>query len=98
MGQSEKVECTVPISRSHASIRFSERDHHRLLRMDGQTEAGKPLREHRHHPSGVRFPLAANDKIIRKTREKTSALQARLDHVLKPLIQDMMEKYIGQYR
>ena len=66
--------------------------------MNAQTKAGKPLGEHRHDPSGVRFPLAADDKVIGQAGQKASALQAGLDLLRKPHIQDMMEHDIGQHR
>src|SRR5690349_4879624 len=65
--------------------------------MNAQTKAGKSLGEHRHDPSGVRFPLTADDKVIGKTCQKTSALQAGLDLLREPRIQDMMEHDIGQH-
>jgi hypothetical protein len=65
--------------------------------MHAQPKAGKPLGEHRHDPSGVRFPLAADDQVIGKAGQKASALQAGLDLLRTPPIQDMMEHDIGQH-
>src|SRR3989475_13071775 len=65
--------------------------------MDGQAVAGKPLGQHRHDLAGVRFQFAADDKIIGKADQETSSLQAWLDLMLKPCIEDLMEKDIGQH-
>src|SRR5438093_630586 len=65
--------------------------------MDGQAVAGKPLGQHRHDLAGVRFQFAADDKIISKADQETSSLQAWLDLMLKPCIEDLMEKDIGQH-
>ena len=97
MGQSEKVECALPPCRALLGARVAERNQRRLLRMDAQAKAGKPLGEYRQDPSGVRFPLAADDKVIGETSQKASALQAGLDLLCKPRIQDMMEHDIGQH-
>src|SRR5207248_1829704 len=66
-------------------------------RMDGQAVAGKPLGQHRHDLASVRFQFAADDQIIRKADQAASSLQAWLDLLLKPCIEDLMEKDIGQY-
>ena len=65
--------------------------------MDGQAVAGKPLGQHRHDLAGVRFQLAADDKIIGKADQEASSLQAWLYLLLKPFIQDLMEEDIGQH-
>ena len=65
--------------------------------MNGQAKAGKPLGQHGHDPAGVRFQLAADDKIIGKADQEASSLQAWLYLLLKPFIQHLMEEYIGQY-
>ena len=98
MGQSQKIECAVPIGRRLAGVRFPERDQHRLRRMNGQTKAGKPLRQHGHNLPGICFQLAANDKVISKAKQEASALHPWPYFTLKPFIQHMMEEYIGQYR
>src|SRR5215813_2878194 len=66
----------------------------RLCGLIGQAEAGKPLRQDGHHPAGVGFPCAADEKIIRKTREKALALHPGLHVFDKPFIQDSMQEYI----
>ena len=65
--------------------------------MDGQAVAGEPLGQHRHDPVGVRFQRAADDNIIGKADQEASALQAWLDLMLKPCIEDLMEKDIDSY-
>jgi hypothetical protein len=71
-----------------------ERNARRLFGMHGQAEAGKPLRQDGPHPAGVGFPCAADDTIIRKTREKALALQPGLHVFDTPCIQDSMQEYI----
>src|SRR5262245_59594327 len=66
--------------------------------MNGQTEAGKPLRQDVHHPAGVGFQCAADDEIIRKTREKALALHPGLHAFDKPFVQDSMQEYIRHHR
>src|SRR5215475_7099869 len=43
-------------------LRLPERDQRRLRRMNGESEAGKPLREHGHNLARVRCQFAADDK------------------------------------
>jgi hypothetical protein len=63
--------------------------------MNGEVKATKPLRQDRHDPLGVGFRLAADDKIIGKTTEKTPPLHAGLHHFDKPFVQDMMQEDVG---
>ena len=90
VGKAEQVEAPHAPCRWLSAWRLLERHERRLFGMNGQAEAGKPLRQDVHHPAGVGFPCAADDKIIRKTREKALALQPGLHVFDKPFIQDSM--------
>jgi hypothetical protein len=59
--------------------------------MDGEAEAGKALREHRHDPAGVLFPLTADDTGVGTADQKGSPLHPGLDVALVPCIQDRMQ-------
>jgi hypothetical protein len=65
--------------------------------MNGESEAGKPLREHGHNLARVRFQFAADDKVIGKAKEKASALHPWPYLTFEPGIQDMMEENICQH-
>ena len=65
--------------------------------MNGQAEARKPLRQHGHNLAGIRFPFAADDKVIGKANQEASALHPWLYLLLKPRIEDMMEEDICQH-
>src|SRR5438128_7875490 len=97
MGQSEEVECAVSLRRPLRSLRLAERHQRRLRRMNGQTVAGKPLRQHGHHPVGLRLQLASDDTIIGTAHQAAAPLQPWLSLLLEPLLQDMMEEYMSQH-
>ena len=63
VGESEKVECAVPIVALRLGGRLPEPNQRRLRRVYGQFEAPKPLRQHHHHPLAVIFPLAADHEV-----------------------------------
>jgi hypothetical protein len=65
--------------------------------MHAQAKAGKPLWQYRHDFPSVRFHCASKDTLIGQAHQKTSALHAWLSLLLTPLIQDMMQEYIGSY-
>ena len=92
VGQSEQVECAVPRVGPLVGSRLPERDQRRLRRMDGSAVAGNPLRQHGHDPPGVRFPLAADAKVIGKAEQDAATLQPWPYLALAPLIQDMREE------
>ena len=96
VGQSENVACAVSRCRARAGARVAARHPRRLLRMKAHTDAGTPLREHRHDPSDVRVPLAAAATVIGQTGQKASPLQTGRDLVLAPRIQDMRQAHSGQ--
>src|SRR5215510_1973711 len=79
VGKSEKVECPRAPCRLIAAWRPLEGNQRRFLRMNGEAEARKPLRQDLHHPAGVGFQRAADDEIIGKPRQKAPALHPRLD-------------------
>ena len=93
VGQSEKVEATLPPSRWLSTWRPLARTHRRLFGMHGQAEARTPLRQDLHHPAGVGFQRAADDAIIGKTRQKAPALPPGLPVFDTPCIQDAMQAY-----
>ena len=96
VGKSEKIECTVPTASFRAW--FPEVHQRRLLRMNGQIEAIKPLRKHFHYLAGVFFLFAANNKIIGKPDQEASAFKPWSYFFYIPLIQHMMQKDVTQYR
>ena len=65
--------------------------------MDGHAVAGEPRGQHRHDPVGVRFQLAADDTIIGTAEQAASALQAWLDLLLTPGLENLMEQDMGSY-
>src|SRR4030095_1543732 len=97
VGKSEKVEGPRAPRRLVATWWPLERSQHRLFGMNGQAETGKPPREDFHHPAGVGFQLAADDKIIGKTRYKAPALHPGVHVFDKPFVQDPMQEYIRHH-
>src|SRR5262244_499708 len=97
VGKSEKVECPRTPCRWVTAWRPLEGKQHRFLRMHGEAEASKPLRQDLHHPAGVGFQRTADDEIIGKTCQKAPALHPGLHVFDKPFVQDMMQEYIGEH-
>jgi hypothetical protein len=90
-GNSAKVKCTRTPCRLVAAWWPLEGNHHRFLRMHGEAEASKSLRQDLHHPAGVRFQHAADEEIIGKTRQKALALHPGLYVLDKPCVQHLMQ-------
>ena len=65
--------------------------------MNGEAETGEAFRQDFHNPAGIGFALTADDKIIGKATQKTSALHPGVDVLDKPFVQDMMQEYIGEH-
>jgi len=59
--------------------------------MNGQADAGKPVRQDVHHPAGGGFQGEADDAILRQTREKALALPPGLHVFDTPFVQDSMQ-------
>jgi hypothetical protein len=78
-------------------LRFPERHQRRFRWVHAPTKAGKPFRQHGHDLAGVRFPFASHDAVLRKAPQAASTLPPWLDLVREPLIQDMLEEYMGQH-
>src|SRR5206468_5141751 len=97
MGESEKLEGVVPRTGRLATDRLSECDQPRLLWVNGQPEAGNPLRQYGHEPAGIVFQLAADDKVIGKANQKAAAFHPGLHVAHEPLIQHVMQEYIAQH-
>src|SRR5262249_31706367 len=97
VGKAEQVEAPRAPCRWLLARWPLERNERRLFGMNGQAEASKPLRQDVHHPAGVGFPCAADDEIIRKTREKALALHPGLHVFDKPFVQDSMQEYIRHH-
>jgi len=74
--------------------RLTERNQHRLLWMNGQTETTKTLRQDVHNPSGIFFQFKADNEIISKANQETSAPHPGVDILYKPTIQYMMQEYV----
>jgi hypothetical protein len=66
--------------------------------MDSEAVAGEPLGPPGHDPPSVRFPLAPDDDIIGETRQEASAIQPWPYLTREPLLPDMREEDIRQYR
>ena len=96
MGEAEKVERAIAVFPRRRGL--AERHQHRLFRMDGQTVARKPLRQHRHKLPGVTLQLTADHKVVGKADQERLSLQARLDLMLEPLIQYLVEVNVRQKR
>jgi hypothetical protein len=63
-----------------------------------QPIAPKALGQYRHDSSGVRFQLAANNKIIGPADHKAPPPHARFDLLDEPVIQDIMKEDVAQQR
>jgi len=68
VGKSEKVERTLAVRRPLSIRQLFELDQHRLFGMNGEPEPTEPFRQDLHDPARVGFQLAAENKIIGKTR------------------------------
>src|SRR5262245_37517464 len=97
VGKSEKVKCTRAPCRLVAAWRPLERKQRRFLRRNGEAETGEAFRQDFHNPAGRGFALTADDKIIGKATQNTSALHPGVDVLDKPFVQDMMQEYIGEH-
>ena len=69
-----------------AAWRPLERNQRRFLRMNGEAETGETFRQDFHNPAGIGFALTADDKIIGKATQKTSALHPGVDVLDKPFV------------
>ena len=98
MGESETVACAIPLACHLVAVWLPTRNQRRLRRMNGQTIAPKPFGQHGQYLPGLRLVFAADDEVIGKTEQKALALDPWLHHVDEPVIQDMMEEYIGSHR
>jgi hypothetical protein len=96
MGEAEKLACAVPMCRCLTGFGLPEDDQRRLRWMHTQAKAGKPLWSYAHALPRVRFQRAADATVIRTTGQEASSLQPGLSFALEPLIQHMMEEYIGE--
>src|SRR5262249_61081847 len=76
---------------------LADRPQPRLRGRESQAVAGNPLGPYRHDPGGIHFQCAADNTIIRETAQDAAAFQAWLSLVLKPFIEDLMEKDLGPY-
>ena len=98
VGESEKIECAVPISSILLRVRLPEVYQRRLLRMNGQIEAIKPLRKNFHNFPGIFFPFTTDDEIIGKTNQETPALEPWFYFLFIPLVQHMMQEDVTYHR
>ena len=92
MGEAEKLAWAVPLGRCLTGVGLPEYDQRRLHWMHTQAKAGTPLWSYAHALPRVRFQLAADDKVIRKTAQEASSLQPGLSCALAPLLQHLMEE------
>src|SRR5438132_11731168 len=92
VGKAEQVEAPHAPCRWLSSWRLLERHERRLFGMNGQAEAGNPLRQDGHPSAGVRFQLAADDTIIGKTRQQAPALPPGLHVFDTPCVHDPMQE------
>src|SRR5262245_58796776 len=97
VGTAEQVEAPRAPCRWLSAWWPLERHERRLFGMNGQTEAGTPLRQDVHHPAGVGFPCAADDAIIRQTRSQALALHPGLPVMDTPFVHDSMQDYIRHH-
>ncbi len=98
VGKSEKVEGVVPTSDLFARGRFPEREQAAFLWMYGQSVLREAFGQDFHDPFSIFLMLEANDKIISKPHDKTIPAHPWLHLVDEPLIQYMVQEYIGQAR
>ena len=98
MGETKKVEGTRAGTSVAASGRTPEAHQPSLLRMQGQSVLLKPLGKYFHHPRRVIFKGERQDRVVGVSDEKSRAFQSWLDDILKPHIQHLMKKYLGQDR
>jgi hypothetical protein len=97
VGQSEQVTCPRAPCRLVAAWRPLARHQRRLLRTHGAAETGEAFRQDCHHPAGLGFARTADDAIIGKVTQKTSALHPGGDVLAKPRVQDMRQESIGEH-
>ena len=76
---------------------FPERDPLRLLRVDGQAEAPKPLGQYFHDSPCIAFQRAADDEIVGKTYQEALTFHSRPCHFDEPIIQHVVEEDICQH-
>ena len=72
-GTSEKVTCPRDPCRVVAAWRPLERNPRRFLRIHGEAETGEAFRQAFHNPAGSGCALTADDTIIGKATQNTSA-------------------------
>jgi hypothetical protein len=74
VGKSENVKCPRAPCRWVAAWRPLDRNQRRFLRLTGEAATGEALRQDVQNPAGSGFARTADDKIIGKATQKTSAL------------------------
>lgn len=77
-----------------AAIGPLERHQPRLVRVNRQSILGKPLGENRQDATGVRLMGESHDKVVRVADQERLPLQARLDLVLEPFVQHLVQEQI----
>src|SRR5262249_51049328 len=73
-----------------------ERDQPGLFRMEGQAVLPKALGQDVQDPSRIAFPLEDQDRVIRVADQVGPPVQAGLDRLLEPRVEDLMEVGVGQ--
>ena len=94
VGQSAKVERAVPTLACVLSARRLELHQAGLLRVNGELEARKALRQDRQNPARVVLPLTANDEGLGLAEQKTAPPHPWLDLPLQPFIPHVIQEYV----
>src|SRR5207249_7520061 len=80
-----------------AAWRPLARHQHRMHRLNGEAETVETFRPDFQNPAGIGFARTAEDTIIGKATQKTSALHPGGDVLDTPFVQDMMQEYMGEH-
>jgi hypothetical protein len=69
----------------------------RLVRVQLKAEPAKPLPQHVHDPLGVLVVLKGHHEVIGKPYQARLPLHAWSHHVLKPLVQHMVQENVREH-
>jgi hypothetical protein len=67
-----------------------------LVRVELQPELPQPLAQHLVYAIGVVFARKKHDKVVAVADQGTDASQARVHLLGKPLVEHVMQKYVGK--
>src|SRR6266850_560445 len=102
VGEAQEVETprlgTIAGVRTVGPVWWLECQQPGLVGMDRQPVPAKTLWQHLQHPPSVFFTGKAYDEVVRITDEESTSLQPRLDLLLEPHVQHVVQIDVGQKR